>query len=313
MTVWDFDKFGEGNPWYNMENAWQILHAQASKDAHWSPYRQTLAESPQGDDEAQVEPYFPTRDDAIEANQASLQGWGQSNHALLRPDVLEGALARPQQYWNYTGSLPQAAAALAHGVGQSQAFEDGNKRTAYWLTHHFLHENGLGHIAPSDDEELADHLIGYGEGTHGMEDTARMFEGRLGQRQSATDAKPFTAHHWHGQRSGRGILGPIRAPFLTTSYQPEAQGFAGGEDSRTGKPFGAVHPVTVRFNRPAYHFGGLDPNWREMAEQNANDGVVAYFPEDNRDSSAPMPKRTWAIALDPGTITPGHLSDSPTD
>src|SRR5208282_5840113 len=140
--------------------------------------RQTFPESPQGDEQAQVEPYFPTVDDAVEFNQAALEHHGQTNHALLRPDVLEGALGRAQNQYHYTGSMANAAAALAHGVGQAQAFEDGNKRTAYWLTHHFLHENGYGQIAPSDDEELADHLIGYGEGTHGMDDTANMFRGR---------------------------------------------------------------------------------------------------------------------------------------
>src|SRR5208282_3682992 len=126
--------------------------------------RQTFPESPQGNEQAQVEPYFPTVDDAVEFNQAALEHHGQTNHALLRPDVLEGALGRAQNQYHYTGSMANAAAALAHGVGQAQAFEDGNKRTAYFLTQHFLEENG--YPTPEDDEELADHLISYGEGTH---------------------------------------------------------------------------------------------------------------------------------------------------
>lgn len=131
------------------------------------------------------EPQFPTLDDAVEVNKAALAGWGQTNHALLRPDVLEGALGRAANYWYYENSLPKAAAALAHGVGQAQSFEDGNKRAAYWLTHGFLHANGMEHMAPEDDTELADHLEGFGEGTHTMDDTAAMFERRMGNpRQS---------------------------------------------------------------------------------------------------------------------------------
>lgn len=141
----------------------------------------------QGDEEASVEPWFPDLEDATAANQQALAEHGQSNHALLRPDVLEGALGRAQNYWHYEQDLPKAAAALAHGIGQAQAFEDGNKRTAYHVARVFLDQNGLGHVSPldvHDDEELAGHLIGYGEGTHSLEDTAEMFRQRANQRQA---------------------------------------------------------------------------------------------------------------------------------
>jgi death-on-curing protein len=123
--------------------------------------------------------WFPDVEDATVANQQALAEHKQTNHALLRPDVLEGALGRAQNYWYYEQNMAKAAAALAHGVGQAQAFEDGNKRTAFHLTHAFLTANGLGHTIPENDEELADHLIGYGEGTHSMEDTANVLQGRI--------------------------------------------------------------------------------------------------------------------------------------
>ncbi len=131
--------------------------------------------------------YFPTTDDAIGINQEALKSSGQTNHALLRPDVLDSALGRAGNHYYYgVGEEPElianAAGALAHGVGAAQSFEDGNKRTAYWLTHHFLHQNGYPHLAPEDDEELADHLIGHGEGTHSMEDTQNLFRSRLNQQ-----------------------------------------------------------------------------------------------------------------------------------
>lgn len=134
--------------------------------------------------------WFPDLDDARIANEAALSGWGQTNHALLRPEVLEGALGRAQNYYYYENSIPKAAASLAHGVGAAQAFEDGNKRTAYWLTHAFLHHNGFGHMMPDDDIELANHLVGHGEGTHTMEDTADLFASRDNQARQANILDP---------------------------------------------------------------------------------------------------------------------------
>lgn len=163
----------------------------------------------QGDEEASVEePWFPDLEDAIEANQQALAEHGQSNHALLRPEVLEGALGRAKNYWFYEQDLQKAAAALIHGIGQAQAFEDGNKRTAYHLGRIFLEANGLSHISPldHDDEELADHLIGYGEKTHGMEDTASLFSNRHNSMQSFgrtaaieihDDAREELEKFWH--------------------------------------------------------------------------------------------------------------------
>lgn len=128
-------------------------------------------------------PFFPTVEDATDINQEALESFGQTNHALLRPDVLEGALGRAANHFHYgegeeSQRIANAAAALAHGVGAAQSFEDGNKRTAYWLTHMFLHENGYPHLMGDDDEEVADHLIGHGEGTHSMEDTQNLFNSR---------------------------------------------------------------------------------------------------------------------------------------
>lgn len=105
---------------------------------------------------------------------------------LINPASLESALGRGANYWHYGGGsdgerVADAAGALAHGVGMAQAFENGNKRTAYHVTRGFLHNNGYGYLSPveHDDEELADHLIGHGEGTHSLEDTQALFRSRL--------------------------------------------------------------------------------------------------------------------------------------
>lgn len=140
------------------------------------------------------EPYFPSVSDANEINQAAIQASGQTNHQLLRPEVLDGALGRAQNNYYYGNGtheqkLASAAGALAHGIGAAQSFEDGNKRTAYWTTHHFLHSNGLSDLAPEDDEELADHLIGHGEGTHTGEDTQNLFLSRLNGSHDRVESK----------------------------------------------------------------------------------------------------------------------------
>lgn len=192
----------------------------------------------QGDEEAPLaEPWFPDRQAAVEANQQSLYEHGQGNHALLRPDVLDGALGRAQNYWHYEQDLPKAAAALVHGVGQAQAFEDGNKRTAYHLGRAFLHQNGLGHVSPydQDDDELADHLIGYGEGTHQMEDTANLFRQRMGQPRQSNILDPIhdglDPRVWSDPLATAPTIRPEHSDFIyeTTFKAFERNGYDGME------------------------------------------------------------------------------------
>lgn len=137
--------------------------------------------------QAGLDPYFPSVDEAVDLNQAVHDEYGQDWAGIRAPNELESALNRAKQHYYYgEGSdqerLATAAAKLAYGVGMNQPFGNGNKRTDFWLTRHFLNENGLGHIAPydTDDEEFADHLIGHGEGTHSEGDTIDLFRQRLG-------------------------------------------------------------------------------------------------------------------------------------
>lgn len=140
----------------------------------------------QGDDQAQVEPRFPDSADAEEIHDQALIDHGQNPEPLWNPGGLESAMGRAGNYWHYGQGTPgekmaDAAGALAHGIGMAQAFVDGNKRTAYHTTRYFLHDNGYDHLSPvtHDDEELADHLIGHGQGTHSLEDTQNLFRSRL--------------------------------------------------------------------------------------------------------------------------------------
>lgn len=146
----------------------------------------------QGDAQAPLEPEFPDSGDAEAIHDQALIDHGQPEAFLWNPSGLESAMGRAANYWHYGKGTPgekiaDAAGALAHGMGMAQAFEDGNKRTAYHTTRYFLDSNGYGYLSPieHDDEELADHLIGHGHGTHSLEDTQRLFRSRLGQQHTS--------------------------------------------------------------------------------------------------------------------------------
>lgn len=65
-------------------------------------------------------------------------------------DGLEIALARPLMYAHYQAAdIALQAAALAHGIAESQPFIDGNKRTAELAFLAFLEENGF-HLLASE-------------------------------------------------------------------------------------------------------------------------------------------------------------------
>jgi hypothetical protein len=136
-------------------------------------------------------------------------------------------------------------------------------------------------------------------------------------RTSKTDAKHFEAKMFHG--NPRGLLrGSPRIPFWMTDHEQEAKDYGGVYDpddpwALDPQDQGSVHPMSVRFKNPLHLFG---PAWGgqpliDTAQQQGYDGVVVHHPEDMSDPSNPMPKRTWAIALDPGTVVPGHDHDFP--
>lgn len=134
--------------------------------------------------EGNAEPWWPELNDALETNQAAYQAYGQGPWGGViggKQGMIESALNASKQHYYYgpeedeAERLAVAAAKMAHRLHANQAFVDGNKRTAYVTARRFLDLNGLGHLSPisddgSEDEELADHLIGQdfkGHPTHG--------------------------------------------------------------------------------------------------------------------------------------------------
>jgi hypothetical protein len=135
------------------------------------------------------------------------------NHAWFHGgrEKLQGAVGRVGNIWNYAHHerpefaenpdlhLLYAAANLGHGIFTAHAFENGNKRLAYWVVDHFLDNHdlhGMTHTHPNgeiDDPEYADHLVGYDGGHVAPEDTYQMLKRRYDQNRLGTPTERFTS------------------------------------------------------------------------------------------------------------------------
>lgn len=124
------------------------------------------------------EPVYLEPADALELYAAIIDGTaGQAADQLRDRAGLEGALGRPRNYAHYQeADLALQAAALAHGVAESQAFIDGNKRLALVSMLTFLEVNG--HEVDATDPELADWIICLSAGTT-PEELAELIRSRL--------------------------------------------------------------------------------------------------------------------------------------
>lgn len=80
-------------------------------------------------------------------------------------NVLESALARPQQKWYYADrtDLPMLAAAYAFGLVKNHPYRDGNKRIGFLAMVTFLGMNGLTFSAT--DAEVVAEILALAEGT----------------------------------------------------------------------------------------------------------------------------------------------------
>ena len=68
--------------------------------------------------------------------------------------LLESALARPKNIWNYdaeAATMPRLAAAYAFGIVKNHPFVDGNKRTGLIVAFTFVERNGL-EVTASEEE-----------------------------------------------------------------------------------------------------------------------------------------------------------------
>ena len=116
--------------------------------------------------EDDLELVYLTLEDALELYAAIVGGTVERAASVLRSrSALEGALARPASYAHYQDvDLALQAAVLAHGIAESQAFVDGNKRLALVSMLTFLEANG--YRIDATDPELAGWIIDLSGGPH---------------------------------------------------------------------------------------------------------------------------------------------------
>lgn len=96
-------------------------------------------------------------------------------------NVLESALARPQQRWHYEpeADLATVAAAYAFGFTRNHPYRDGNKRIGFVVMVTFLGVNGL-EFEVADSEVVAEMLL--------------LAEGALSEEQLAVWVRAHSTH-----------------------------------------------------------------------------------------------------------------------
>ncbi len=105
------------------------------------------------------EPVWLTTKQVLAFNEKLITLFGGLDSGLKNENLLESAVARPQQKFTYNSdtSLYGLAASYAFGISKAHAFADGNKRTAYVSTYAFLRLNGITLSPPQ--EEIVENMV----------------------------------------------------------------------------------------------------------------------------------------------------------
>jgi death-on-curing protein len=119
------------------------------------------------------DPAFLTLTQVEALHRLALQRHG-GQEGVRDPAGLESAVMHPLNVWLYgQGDLFDVAAAYAFHIAQSQAFLDGNKRTAIGAGLTFLRINGV--IVPEATADLHAVMIAIAERRLGKSDLAALF------------------------------------------------------------------------------------------------------------------------------------------
>lgn len=91
----------------------------------------------------QNDPVWLPLEEVIEINREVVEQTGEG-HALLRSELLESALIRPQNRYYYDGEddVLRLSTTLMFAVARNHPFEQGNKRTGFIAGAMFLQLNG---------------------------------------------------------------------------------------------------------------------------------------------------------------------------
>ncbi len=120
-------------------------------------------------------PTYLTIHDVIAIHERAMQADGSPPRPLVRAELLESGLYRPQQAAYYKeADIVRQAALLAVAISEARALEDGNKTTAFACLDVFLRANGR-HISVSQ-HEIADALIAISVARAGRDDAIDALE-----------------------------------------------------------------------------------------------------------------------------------------
>lgn len=111
-------------------------------------------------------------------------------------NLLESALARPQQLHHYREPPPDLAdlaASLAYGLARNHPFVDGNKRTAAVACETFIELNSG--LLRAEDVELFPLYLALAEGKLSAEDFAQWLRTRITVATSDRLQEPRTRYH----------------------------------------------------------------------------------------------------------------------
>lgn len=104
-----------------------------------------------------VEPRWLDSRDALAIHDRQIAEHGGIS-GVRDSNLLDSALARPVNQWNYGTDDPSAlAAAYAFGVARNHPFADGKKRTAWVLARLFLALNG--HVLTFDQQDATQTVL----------------------------------------------------------------------------------------------------------------------------------------------------------
>jgi death-on-curing protein len=109
------------------------------------------------------EPYWFTREECLALHDMMLMHYG-GIVGVRDENLLESALARPQQLYHYgKPTMAELAASYATGIVKNHPFLDGNKRTGFMLGAGFLERNGFAFSAAETEAVLRTLALAAGE------------------------------------------------------------------------------------------------------------------------------------------------------
>lgn len=130
-----------------------------------------------------TEPKWLTFEDVEELQVIVTERDGAMEGGLVKPDLLESALARAKNEFAYAGEqdIFLLAAIYAQGIAQNHAFADANKRTALLAADVFLYENGF-ELERAKGTEHADMMVQLTDKQISREEAAMHFKRHSNER-----------------------------------------------------------------------------------------------------------------------------------